>query len=73
VKATKTGVTRKVPIRPALLPLLKVMQGSGRVVQSANEKRGEAASQHGMPPLEDLATTLREHLWGAGARRADPH
>jgi integrase len=76
-KATKTGVTRKVPIPPALRPLLAFLRGdgtpAGRVVQSDSAKRGEAAKAHGMPPLEDLAATLREHLLRAGVDRAELH
>jgi integrase len=72
LKRTKTGHTRKVPIHPSLAPLLEAMKGAGRVVQNTHENRtSEHATTHGMPPLEDLAATLREHLWRAGVRRAD--
>jgi len=72
LKATKTGLARKVPIRPALLPLLEAMRaevdGKGRVVQNAH---GNKKAEHGMPPTEDLAATLREHLERAEVERAD--
>lgn len=77
IKATKTGVTRKVPIRRALRPLLVCLKSeapsSGRVVRSDSPKRGEAMQEHGMPPLEDLAATLRDHLKRAGVNRAELH
>jgi integrase len=73
-KATKTGTTRRVPIPLALRPLLVALsaelEAKGRVVQHTHENRESA---HGMPPLEDLAATLRDHLWRAGVRRADLH
>jgi integrase len=76
-KATKTGVTRKVPIPRALRTLLEFLKGdgtpSGRVVRSDSAKRGAASKAHGMPPLEDLAATLREHLLRAGVDRAELH
>lgn len=71
VKSTKTGITRKVPIRPGLRPLLEAMHdnsGIGRVVQSEHENR---KSTRGFPPLEDLAATLRDHLTRAEVKRAD--
>lgn len=74
VKATKTGITRKVPIHPSLAPLLAALRpesGAGRVVQAEPHANRKVAG--GMPPLEDLAATLRDHLWRAGARRADLH
>jgi integrase len=74
VKATKTGYTRKVPIHPSLVPLLAAMRkesgGAGRVVQHDHENK---SAEHGFPPLEDLAATLREHLTRAGVTRADLH
>jgi integrase len=76
VKSTKTGYTRKVPIHPSLAPLLKAMReeagGVGRVVQHEHENQGEDHN-HGFPPLEDLADTLRRHLLRAGVKRADLH
>jgi integrase len=73
-KSTKTGVTRRVPIPLALRPLLEAMRremgGSGRVIQHAHENKD---AEHGMPPLEDLAATLRDHLWRVGVRRAELH
>jgi integrase len=76
VKPTKTGITRKVPIRPTLRPLLvamsKEMNAKGRVVQHTHDNQGEGHA-HGMPPLEDLAATLRVHLLRAGVTRSDLH
>ncbi|HKY39263.1 MAG TPA: site-specific integrase, partial [Polyangiaceae bacterium] len=72
LKATKTGMARKVPIRPALLALLKAMhaeaEGAGRVIQHTHDNK---LAEHGMPPTEDLAATLREHLERAEVERAD--
>ncbi|HVZ34473.1 MAG TPA: tyrosine-type recombinase/integrase, partial [Polyangiaceae bacterium] len=74
VKATKTGISRRVPIPLALRPLVDAMRkesgGVGRVVQHTHENKD---AEHGMPPLEDLAATLRDHLWRAGVRRAELH
>ncbi len=71
-KATKTGITRKVPIRPELAPLLEAMRdesgGEGRVIQNTHANK---EAEHGFPPLEDLAATLRAHLHRAGVDRAD--
>lgn len=71
VKSTKTGVTRRVPIALSLRPLLLTMKaesGSGRVVQHQHANK---EATHGMPPLEDLAATLRDHLGRAGVTRSD--
>jgi len=74
VKSTKTGITRKVPIHPSLKPLLKALHteagGAGRVVQNTHDNK---KAEHGMPPLEDLAEKLREHLRRAKVDRADLH
>ena len=43
--------------------------GKGRVVQNDHDNK---KFEHGMPPLEDLAPTLREHLERADVTRADP-
>jgi integrase len=60
-KATKTKRTRKVPIEPALVPLLREMHdeadGEGRVVE--------------MPAVCEWAAGLRRHLRIAGVTRAD--
>ncbi len=72
IKPTKTNTTRKIPVRPELLPLLEALHaenGSGLVVR--NEHPNRDAHQHGMPPLEDLAATLRDHLLRAGVDRAE--
>ncbi len=72
IKGTKTGTTRRVPIRPALAPLLEAMKaeagGVGHVVQHTHDNK---LASHGMPPTEDLAATLREHLQRAGIERAE--
>ncbi len=74
VGPTKTGITRKVPLRPELAALLEVMRqesgGEGRVVQHSHANKD---ASHGFPPLEDLAATLRAHLLRAGVDRADLH
>jgi hypothetical protein len=49
---------------------MRPQDGTGRVVQSEHANRKAAG---GMPPLEDLAATLRDHLWRAGVRRAELH
>jgi integrase len=62
VKPTKTKDVRKVPIEPALLPLLRKMHeeaaGEGRVVAA-------------MPPREEWAERLRKYLGWASVTRAD--
>jgi integrase len=72
LKATKTGTSRRVPIRDAILPLLRAMRdevaGKGRVIQNTHENK---RAEHGMPPTEDLAATLREHLERAEVERAE--
>lgn len=72
VKSTKTGVTRKVPIHPHLAPLLEVLRkeakGKGRVVQNDHDNK---KADDGMPPTEDLAATLRDHLKRAKVERAE--
>jgi integrase len=60
-KTTKTKRTRKVPIEPALMPLLREMHdeadGEGSVVE--------------MPAACEWAASLRRHLKIAGVSRAD--
>jgi len=74
IKATKTGITRKVPIHASLKPHLEALHkeanGKGRVVQNDHDNK---EATHGMPPLEDLAATLRRHLKRAKVERADLH
>jgi len=69
-KSTKTGHTRKVPIPDALYPLLERMRGTGRVIKHSHANK---SAEHGFPPLEDLADTLRGHLLRAGVDRVDLH
>jgi integrase len=62
VRETKTGITRRLPIEPELLPLLRAMHaesnGRGRVIPS-------------MPSRELGASTLRAALIEAGVTRAE--
>jgi integrase len=60
VKETKTNNPRRIPIEPALMPLLEVMQAeaTGRRVLT-------------MPPVCDLAPRLRQYLEWAGVGRAE--
>jgi hypothetical protein len=44
------------------------VNGRGRVVQNTHDNK---KAEHGMPPTEDLAATLRVHLERAGVKRAD--
>ncbi len=60
VKATKTNNPRRIPLEPAILPLLSALRGedaSGRVVC--------------MPPVSDLSIGLRKYLVWAGVKRAE--
>lgn len=61
VKETKTGIARRPPIEPALLPLLRALHkesgGEGKVIE--------------MPPAYDLSRKLRSFLKLAGVTRAD--
>ena len=70
----KTKHRRKVPIHPALVPLVEALKtetsGTGLVVQHDHENKD---AEHGFPPLEDLASTLRTHLKRAGVTRSDLH
>jgi len=63
IKTTKTKTTRKVPIQPSLVPLLRHLHeesgGKGRVIE--------------FPQLDGLADTLRGHLTAAGVTRSDLH
>lgn len=62
VKPTKTKDVRKVPIEPALLPLLRRMH---------DEAGGEGRVVGAMPPREELARRLRKYLGWAGVTRVD--
>jgi integrase len=73
IKPTKTKRTRKVPIKPALVPLLSQFVAAyrtGPIIRSEAENR---EIEHGLPPVEDLAATLRAHLLRAGVPRTDLH
>jgi integrase len=60
VKSTKSGETRRIPIEPALFPLLK---------QLYDERTGDRVLW--MPDNEDRAALLRQHLTQAGVKRAE--
>lgn len=63
VKSTKTGVSRRVPVEPALRGLLRTLWreagGTGPLVK--------------MPPAEDMPERLRQYLRWAGVTRAALH
>lgn len=61
VKATKSGTTRRIPIEPALRPVLSRLH---------QERDGKPAVLW-MPDHEDRATLLRRHLELAGVKRAE--
>lgn len=72
LKTSRSGVKRRtVPMR-TLGPLLRTLHtetgGTGLVVQHEHENKD---APHGLPPLEGLAATLREHLARAGVKRAE--
>jgi integrase len=60
-KATKTGVARRIPVEPALLPLLRAMQAEGHA----------GARVIRLPDDRHLARALRGLLEKAGLTRAD--
>ncbi len=62
IKATKSGVARKVPVEPALLPLMQLLH---------RERIDERVFP--MPPGEALATRLRTYLLLAGVDRQELH
>ncbi len=62
-KETKTGISRRVPIEPALVPLLE------RMMEEAREEGEELLLR--MPPECDLSTRLRQYLRWAGVTRAE--
>jgi integrase len=61
VKSTKTGTTRRIPIEPALRPVLSRLH---------QERDGKPAVVW-MPDHEDRAILLRKHLDLAGVKRAE--
>ena len=60
VKSTKSGETRRIPIEPALRPLL---------TQLHDARTGDHVLW--MPDNEDRAALLRQHLTQAGVKRAE--
>ena len=61
VKSTKTGTTRRIPIEPALRPVLCRL----------HQERDGKPSVLWMPDHEDRAILLRKHLEAAGVKRAE--
>jgi integrase len=61
VKSTKSGTTRRIPIEPALRPVLSRLQ---------EERNGKPAVLW-MPDHEDRAIVLRRHLELAGVKRTE--
>jgi integrase len=68
IKPTKTKETRKVPIEPRLLPLLRVLHREAKGEGSA-DPTGRLLTI----PQKKAAAKLREHLKRAGITRADLH
>jgi integrase len=66
VKGTKTGTTRRIPIEPALAPVL------ARLKEESRHARGKRAKNvFWMPDHEDRAILLRQHLQVAQVTRAE--
>jgi len=69
---TKTKDARKVFLQPELVPLLDVLRaetgGVGLVLQHDHENK---EAEHGLPYLNSLSATLRDHLRRAGVTRSD--
>lgn len=61
VKSTKTGTTRRIPVEPALRPVLSRL----------HQERGSKPAVVWMPDHEDRAILLRKHLELAGVKRAE--
>jgi integrase len=61
-KATKTGVARRIPIEPALLPLMKAMH---------EESGGTGRLLPGLPDIDNLSASLRRYLRRAGLTRPE--
>lgn len=75
IKTSRSGVVRRtIPIHDELHPLLADLHrqsgGEGRVVVHGHANKD---AEHGFPPLEDLAATLRAHLLRAGVTRHELH
>ncbi len=66
VKGTKTGTTRRIPIEPALRPVLERLRA-----QSAQARGKRAKHVLWMPDHEDRAILLRQHLRTAQVTRAE--
>ena len=67
VKSTKSGEARRIPIEPALLPLLERLNAE-------RPKRDPGTSRVFWLPKDDVrATQLRDHLMAAGVTRAELH
>lgn len=61
----KAAVLAKSPMQPS-----REAEGKGRVIQHTHANK---QAEHGFPPLDDLAATMRVHLKRAGVERADLH
>ena len=66
VKGTKTGTTRRIPIEPALRPVLERLRA-----QSLHARGKRAKHVLWMPDHEDRAILLRQHLQTAQVTRAE--
>jgi integrase len=74
VKPTKTKRTRKVPIKLAIRPLLtRLVKSAGKTGPLIRFEHANKKQKHGLPPVEDLAATLRRHLERAKVDRVDLH
>jgi integrase len=71
-KSTKSGETRRIPIEPALCPLLQRLrdEARARLPRGKTELKGRVLW---MPKDDERATGLRVHLLAAGVTRADLH
>ena len=67
-KETKTNNPRRIPIEPALLPLLEAMRDESAEKSGDGKARGRVIV---MPPECDLAKRLRRYVEWAGVTRAE--
>ncbi len=70
VKSTKSGESRRIPIEPDLLPLLQRLRDECKALLPPGEKEVTGRVLW-MPPADERAVRLREHLAAAGVTRAD--
>jgi integrase len=69
VKSTKSGESRRIPIEPNILPLLHRLHDQAKAL--APPGKPVAGRVLWMPPADERAVRLREHLAAAGITRAD--